>query len=610
MDTSNTSVSTSSTPNNRVYDTVAAFAAELVRFQVTDVVLSPGSRSTPLALCLDAHPHLKTWVHVDERSAGFFALGQARYSGLPSILVCTSGTAAANYLPAVIEAHHGGIPLIVCTADRPPELRGWGAAQTIDQVKIYGTATRWAFDLAGEWNPVWARVVAQRAVASATASNPGPVHLNWPFREPLEPTNGVPVVNEPPSNDLATSFENVTPGHSESHSEPKCVIHANGQAGTQLADLLGYQRGLIVVGPGVVNGVAVQEEMAAAVLNLSEATSWPIIGEPLAGVRRAQHDTDNLGTIVPYAGHFLGVADVAKELRCDVVLRLGDVPITKSLRLWLESHPPAHFVLLDPANRWHEPSFLVTRHVVGEPIALLNAATQIRLQTPLQQPTWLQRWRELDSLARKAVVSEVVTGKFLSAQVTKTLVDNLLTGSVVMVSNSMPARLVDAFVDNNGCRLLFVGNRGANGIDGIISTAAGLASAHNGRVVLFTGDLALLHDLSALFSAAHHDLVLTVVCINNNGGGIFSTLPIATGVDEASFERLFRTPHGFNFSDFNDIAGVRVTKISNAPKLLSALSVSAQRTDPGVDLLVIDVDPGADLAQMMAIADAVGAAVS
>ena len=606
MDASNTN--TASAHNSRIYDTVAAFAAELVRCQVTDVVLSPGSRSTPLALCLDAHPRLQTWVHVDERSAGYFALGQARHSGIPSCLVCTSGTAAANYLPAVVEAHHGGIPLIICTADRPPELRGWGAAQTIDQVKIYGTATRWAFDLAGECNPRWGRVVAQRAVTTATGINPGPVHLNWPFREPLEPANdGVPVAEEPRNDHLGTSSEITTRSRSGSGS----AAPVNGQGTGYFDDLLFHQRGLIVVGPDVVNGIEAQEEMVAAVLELSEATRWPIIGEPLSGLRRAPNNTKNFGTIVPHARHFLGVAEVGKELQCDVVLRLGGVPTSKSLRLWLESHPPKHFVLVDPANRWHDPSFLVTRHVVGEPRAVLNAAALVRRQEPSNtQLTWLRRWRELDSLTHTAVVREVSNGEFLSAQAATTLVNKLMSGSVVMVSNSLPVRLVDAFVDSVGPRLSFVGNRGANGIDGIISTAAGLASLHTGRVVLFTGDLALLHDLSALFGVARHGLVLTVVCINNNGGGIFSTLPIAAGVDEDSFERLFLTPHGLDLSDFDDIAGVRVTKIVNATQFGSALHESSQRVEAGVDLLVVDVDPVADLVQMKAIAGAVKAAVS
>ncbi|MYD05633.1 MAG: 2-succinyl-5-enolpyruvyl-6-hydroxy-3-cyclohexene-1-carboxylate synthase, partial [Acidimicrobiaceae bacterium] len=196
-----------------VYDTVASFAAGLVEQGVTDVVISPGSRSTPLALTLHAQPRLRTWIQLDERSAGFFALGQARRTGRPSVLVSTSGTAAANYLPAVIEAHHAGVPMIVCTADRPPELRDWGSPQTIDQVKIYGAATRWAADLAvaGEWTPTQGRLIAHRAVVSATGIDPGPVHLNWPLREPLEPIAAVPVVDAPAP---ATPGASTAPGES------------------------------------------------------------------------------------------------------------------------------------------------------------------------------------------------------------------------------------------------------------------------------------------------------------------------------------------------------------------------------------------------------------
>ena len=657
---------------DRVYATVGAFAAGLVRCGVTDVVISPGSRSTALALCLHANAYLRTWVQLDERSAGFFALGQARRTGRPSVLVCTSGTAAANYLPAVIEAHHSGVPMIVCTADRPPELRDWGAAQTIDQVKLYGSAARWAVDLAvaGEGAPAWGQSVAFRAVALAAGANPGPVHLNWPFREPLEPRGSVAVADggvslgssgrspllEPrgsvavaddsvslgssgrsplpePHNKVAVADDSVSLGSSgrsplpEPHSKvagatenvpqgilvPRSHLNCTPVAFAGLEELLGYERGLIVVGPDSANGMDAQGEVVAAALRLSAATAWPLIGEPVAGARRVlshQGSTDDgahLGTVIAHAAHLLDVSEIADELRCDVLLRLGNTPTTKPLGLWLQTQPPRHLVLIDPANRWSDSSFCVTDHIAADPLAVLNSAAG---WVTRQQSVWCERWRHLDRVAGTAIAGELERGPLLSARVASVLADALPDGALLMASNSLPVRMLDSFVGSSGPRIMFAGNRGASGIDGVTSTALGLSSQHGSPVVLFIGDLALLHDLSALFGAARSNLSLTIVCVDNNGGGIFRALPIADCVDDATFETLFRTPHGLSLAEFNGVAGVRVTTIATAAEFVDALRLACQNGEPGVDLLLIEVDPVADLAQLREIADAVKVAVT
>ena len=571
-----------------VYDAVAAFAAGLVEHGVTDVVISPGSRSTALALTLHAQPMLRTWIQLDERSAGFFALGQARLTGRPSVLVCTSGTAAANYLPAIIEAHHAGVPMIVCTADRPPELRDWGSHQTIDQVKIYGATTRWAADLAvaGEWSPTQGQLVAHRAVASATGINPGPVHLNWPLREPLEPVGAVPVV-EPGEVDSPILGAPVAPGRS-----------------TPLAALKSYERGVIIVGPDAAAGLEAQNEVVAAVMELSAATAWPVIGEPIAGTRRARGDS--AGTVIANADHLLRHADVGEELHPDVVIRLGGTPTTKPVRLWLEALRPTHVVLIDPANRWNDPSFVVTRHLAADPVAVLTeAAGAVR-----QGSAWCERWKELDLFVDRVVTDEIRRGPLLSALVTSVLADVLSDHSLVMASNSMPVRELDSFVPTDGPRIDFVGNRGASGIDGITSTALGLASQHDGPVVLYIGDIALLHDLGALFGVARSGLHLTVVCVDNNGGGIFSSLPIASRRDEVDFVTLFRTPHGLNLAGFDGVGGVRISEVTSASEFAEALRSACESETPGVDLLLIEVDPDIDLAQHQAITSAVKDAIS
>lgn len=571
------------TPDS-VYDPIAAFAAGLVEHGVTDVVISPGSRSTPLALTLNAHPGLTTWIQIDERSAGFFALGQARVTGRPSVLVCTSGTAAANYLPAVVEAHHAGVPLLVCTADRPPELRGWGAGQTIDQVGLYGTATRWAADLpvAGEWTAGRARLVAMRAVDAATGDRPGPVHLNWPLREPLEPAAGVPVV------------------HAEPRARPAKVAGP-----VRLPDLPPAERVVVVVGPDVGPSTTATREAVDAVAAIAGEAGWPVLGEPLSGVRRASAGA----TRIAHAHHLLGVDEVADELRPELVVRVGASPTTKPVRLWLERHG-APLLSIDPERRWNEASFTMTHHLAADPVATMQALAD-RLGPG--DRAWTDRWLALDAAAAEVLTETIDTGEFLSAAVARTLGDALPDGTLVMTSNSMPVRDLDAFVALHGPRLDFVGNRGASGIDGITSTALGLATRHDGPVVLFAGDLALLHDLGALFGADRIGVHLTVVCIDNDGGGIFSMLPLAgrpdATADGVDFETLFRTRHGLDLAAFAGIGGVRVTSAGSVDELRTALAAATASRAPGVEMVLVRVDRDADVAQRRAITAAVGAAV-
>lgn len=571
-----------------VYDVVAAFAAGLADHGVREVVISPGSRSTPLAVTLHAQPSLRTWIQLDERSAGFFALGQARRTGRPSVLVCTSGTAAANYLPAVVEAHHAGVPMIVCTADRPPELRGWGAGQTIDQVGIFGPTTRWAADLpvAGEWTPGRARIAAHRAVAAATGADAGPVHLNWPLREPLEPVGEVPVVSPEPS-------------------PPRSAEPRVGRAGDSPVDCVRETRGVIIVGPDAAPGLDGQRAVVAAALELSARTAWPVIGEPVAGVRRA--DGPQGACRVANADHLLKHDAVAAELAPAVVIRVGNSPTTKPVRLWLERHRPAIVVLVEPAQRWHDASFTVTHHLAEDPVGALQRLCEAADAPPGSQ--WRDRWAELDLLAARAVGEALSDGPLLGPLVARVLADAVPDGSLVMTSNSLPVRDLDAYVSGDGPRVAFVGNRGASGIDGITSTALGLASQHRDPVVLLTGDLALLHDLGALFGAARAGLHLTVVCIDNSGGGIFSMLPISARAEAVDFDTLFRTPHHVELVGFDGVGGVRARTVAGAAGLEKALAAAVTADEPGVDLLVVPVDHDADVARRKAIGEAVRSAL-
>ena len=572
-----------------VYDVVAAFAARLAALGVTDAVISPGSRSTALALCLDARPDMSTWIQLDERSGGFFALGLGRATGRPAVLVCTSGTAAANFHPAVVEASHAGIPMIVCTADRPPELRGWGSHQTIDQVGIYGTAARWSIDLpvpedaTSDAATGW----AETAVRLASGSHPGPVHLNWPLREPLEPASAVPAPVA------------VRVGDTRVECDP--------ESSPELADLAGivagHARGVVVAGPWPGGGLDLERRWADEARRFAVWAGWPLIGEPLTHVRGGSHtgSGQQLECVVATADHLLADGALAEALRPDVAVLAGRTVTTKPVRLWLERTRPGHVVLIDPEDRWEHAVFRLTGHVPA-PVEALRSLTSGA--TPVGRDAaggWLDTWRQLDAAARGAADAAVDDGPLLSAGTVRALVAALPGGSALVATNSLPVRDLDAFVFDTGS-VICCANRGVAGIDGSASTALGIAAADPSRIVaLYTGDLALLHDLSGLAAAARLGLHLVAVCVDNDGGEIFSLLPVADRVPADDFERLFRTPHGLDLCGLDGFAGIRARRVGSAAELQQEVRTAATARRPGVDLLVVEIDRDDDVAQRRAV---------
>ena len=651
-----------------MYDVVAAFAARLAGLGVTDAVISPGSRSTPLSLCLDAQPPLTTWIHLDERSAGFFALGLGRAAGRPAVLVCTSGTAAANYLPAVVEASHAGVPMIVCTADRPPEMRGWGSPQTIDQVGLYGTAVRWSRDLPvpQEADTEAACLWAEDAFGRAVGADPGPVHLNWPLREPLEPVAIIPVVADPAADsdvrvvaDPMKSSPEPGPGSPSARSTPSSAgapepltghgsRDAVGVAADELRSLAGlvaeFERGVVVAGPWPGGGLACERGWAAAAARFAAWAGWPLIGEPIAQVRgdglarlsvdaRSSADAqsctdaspcdDARFCVVATADHLLADAGTAEEMRPDVAVLVGNTATTKPVRLWLERTRPDHVVVIDPEDRSGRAVFRLTGHVAApvealtsfvseqaasaellsdpgvDPVAGAAEQAESRPRTPGRAAPggWLDTWRRVDAEARAAVAHAIDDGPLLSAQVARTFADALPSGSVLVASNSMPVRDLDAFVFDTGS-VLCTANRGAAGIDGTASTALGIAAADPSRTVaLYSGDLALLHDLGGLAAAARLGLHLTAVCVDNDGGEIFSMLPVAERIPAPDFERLFRTPHGLDLARLDGFAGIRARRPESAAALSNAVAQASAEREPGVDLLIVEIPRDSDVAQ-------------
>ena len=576
-----------------VYDPIAAFAATLAASGVKEVVISPGSRSTPLTLTFHARPDLRTWIQIDERSAGYFALGQARATGIPSVLICTSGTAVANYLPAVVEANHAGVPLIVCTADRPPELRQWGAGQTIDQVNIFGSNVRWFadFPFPSDWSTEAAAIAAMRAVSMATGDRRGPVHCNWPLREPLEPLVGVPVCEARTASRAPAIPATPTPTPTPAS-----------------ATLLPEEtaKGLIVVGPDAACGLDNEQRLADDIVGFAAARKWPVLAEPISQLRSARGANE---VVIDAADHLLSHSP-CDDLVPEVVVRVGATPTSKPVRQWLARVRPERVVLVDPEQRWADPSFTTTEHQRLTPAALFAAAGPGQGLSGLASGEWLESWLARNLAAQTAVeLVLAATVQRSSASVVRDLVAGLPAGATVMVSNSLPVRDLDAFVVN-GSSARFVGNRGASGIDGITSTGVGLASVSREPVVVLTGDLALLHDVGALFGVARLGLHITVVVIDNNGGAIFSRLPIARQRATIDYDTLFRTAHGLDLANFDGVGGVRVRRVRETDDVASMVAAATSVTEPGVDLILIELDPDDDLAVRVAIHAAVGEALA
>jgi 2-succinyl-5-enolpyruvyl-6-hydroxy-3-cyclohexene-1-carboxylate synthase len=544
----------------------ATFAATLVdewtRAGVTDAVIAPGSRSTPLAMALTADVRIRVHVHLDERSAAFFALGLGIGSGRPAVVLTTSGTAAVELHPAIVEAHHASVPLLAVTADRPPELIGVGAPQAIDQLHLFGGATRWSAapgvpDEAS--SPTW-RSLASRAVAEATSgpTGPGPVHLNLAFREPLlgEP-DGLP-----PGRPDGAPWHDVLPARGG----------FVGQGPTRTS-----QNGVIVAGAGAGD--------PAAVLALAEASGWPVLADPLSGCR------------VP---HPLVVAAFDGIVRAGapepaVVVRLGRPPASKALAQWLAASDADQW-LVDPLGAWPDPDRGAARVIRADPAGACRVWAAGAERAPVAWAAWWQRaeagaQRAIESvLDRHAEPTEPAVARAVTAAVP--------AGGVLVMSSSMPVRDVEWYsAPRDDIRV--VANRGANGIDGVVSTALGVAAGSGRSTVALIGDLAFLHDVGGLLWATGRDVDCTLVVVDNDGGGIFSFLPQADALPADRFEQLFGTPHGIDVGALAAAYGVPVM----------ALAGDGDDGTAGVRVVRVQTDRAANVAVHDELHAAIAAAV-
>ncbi|WP_138420291.1 2-succinyl-5-enolpyruvyl-6-hydroxy-3-cyclohexene-1-carboxylic-acid synthase [Aquibacillus sediminis] len=505
---------------------VASFVDELYQNGVEDVVVSPGSRSTPMSMTFAEYPHIQHWVNMDERSAAFFALGMAKQQHKPVALVCTSGTAAANYYPAIVEAYYSRTPLIVITTDRPHELRDVGAPQAIEQINMYGEYVKWFHEMAlPEATPAmldYVRSKGARAFHTAMQGNPGPIHLNFPFREPLMPDFTL--------NNLWNNETLLTSHHATLDGERRLSNRQLDQLISQLAE---YRQGLIVCGPQM------DLALANSVTELAKHWGIPILADPLSQLRTGDHDKEY---VIESYDAILKSQQVRQQLNPDFIIRFGAMPVSKPYLLFLkEKQGMTHFVV-EASEGYREPTGSPTRFIYVEPAQLcedLLAASSLSFDT-----SWLSRWQQMNRIAKQYLLEpegEALTEGHAVTYLAEAAPDS----STVFVGNSMPIRDIDTFFMNRTKQIKLLGNRGANGIDGLTSSALG-AAAHGEKVTLLIGDLSFFHDFNALLIAKQYNLNLTVVLINNNGGGIFSFLP-QSKENSPHYEVLFGTPLDIDF---------------------------------------------------------------
>ncbi len=574
-----------------------AFVDELARCGMRAACTSPGSRSAPLVLSMAAEPRVRCFSHIDERCAGFFALGLAKASGLPVAVACTSGTAAAELLPAAIEAHEARVPLLLLSADRPPELRENGAGQAIDQLKLFGSAAKWFFEVdvqgAEAEHLRWMRTLACRAYWTALEGRPGVVHLNFPLREPLVTDEELP--------EDATGRE-----HDRPYIRRTPAPIAGGTGAAALGELVWRsRRGVVVAGR-----YERQTELGQAAAAFAAAAGWPLLADPLSGARRG-------GSAIAHYDALLREPTFAGPLAPDLILRVGDLPVSKPLRTWLAGLDGVRQVAIDPDGAWQDPASVLADALALEPAETLRELARAVVQPSgpraLADEDWLAGWRSADERAAEAIDGVLGDGTISEPAVAAELGALLPAEATLFVASSMPVRDIEAFWPVRADPPRVLCNRGANGIDGTVSSAFGVAAQDAGHlggrlrpgrvnpVVLLIGDVALTYDLGGLLAAGRLGLKLTIVLIDNGGGGIFDFLPVsrasaarqhdarerrsppgAAEKAENIYTRHIATPTGLDFAEAAALYGLvheRVTTISELRSAMErALSLQARST--------------------------------
>ncbi len=549
---------------------------ELVRCGVRMFCLSPGSRSTPLTMAVAAHPDAPHVMHFDERGSAFFALGFARATGRPAAWITTSGTAVANGLPAVVEASVSGVPLILLTADRPPELRDTGANQTIDQVKIFGNYASWQFDLPAPdvtLAPETVLTTVDQAVYRSRKMPCGPVHLNCMFREPLAPDDD----GRDYSDRIASLASWIGGSLPYTDYTPAEVVPSQGEIDRLAASLQGIDRGLIVAGR------LVTKAQGDAVRLLAECLGWPVLPDVASQLRLGQQVPYE--TSIPYFDLVLASEPFRSTHAPVAVLHFGDRSTSKRLAAFLSEIRPAKYIVIQEAPNRFDPHHHVTAHVEADIVSfshrladrILHRAGAREYDDHPPRSDWLDSWQSASEGARQGIEEFIAESDALSEPAVARLVSESTKDHMgLFLASSMPVRDVDTYGSPDGPAPFVASNRGASGIDGTLASAAGFARGLNAPVTLLLGDLALLHDLNSLALAARSDQPITIVVVNNHGGGIFSFLPIARHTDV--FETYFGTPHPYAFEHAAAMFDIPYEAPTTIPELRDALTTHAGAT--------------------------------
>ncbi len=577
-------------PTNANTALASAFVEELERGGLRRAVVSPGSRSTPLAVALWRAPRIEVTVLVDERSAAFFALGAAQASGAPVALLCTSGTAAANYHPAVCEADESAIGLLVLTADRPAELRGVGAGQTIDQIKLFGDSVRWFCEvgnhLADDDGLLHYRSVACRALSLARGEvRPGPVHLNLPWREPLAPVAVEGAVNA--TDPLAQ--------HGREGRPLTAVTSVDREPSAFLIEEMAAHIGDAIAGV-IVAGRQLDPELREPLAHLAAASGFPILAEPTSQLRCGPHDRSR---VISTYDLLLREERFARSVVPDLVLRFGAMPTSKPLRAWLATSG-ADQIVVDPDSGWSEPSRRAAAILRADPTELASGwAARLEREERPEPGTWLAAEGAAIEAIEAAIEAEQITEPALHRALGRAHRD----GDLVYTASSMPIRDQEAFLQSGPADVLFLCNRGANGIDGLVSSGIGAAQASGRPTTIVTGDLGLLHDLGGLAALRAVSTPVRIVVIDNDGGGIFHFLPQEEAMTGEEFEAVLGTPRGVSVAKaaaLFDLPHRRLDSLAELPETLAF----------GTGLIEVKTDRHTNVDAHRRLSDAVAAAIS
>ncbi|HVS99486.1 MAG TPA: 2-succinyl-5-enolpyruvyl-6-hydroxy-3-cyclohexene-1-carboxylic-acid synthase [Solirubrobacterales bacterium] len=594
----------------------SAFVEELARGALRRAVVSPGSRSTPLAVALWREPGIEVTVIVDERSAAFFALGAAQASGEPVALLCTSGTALANYHPAVAEADESALPLVVLSADRPPELRGIGAGQTIDQIKTFGESVRWFCEVgtheADDSGLLHMRSVACRALARARGEiRPGPVHLNLAWREPLapQPVEGAVTATDP----LAL--------HGRDERPLTAVTRVDLEPTEFVLDEVAGHIGDAIAGV-IVAGRQTDPELREPLAHLARASGFPILAEPTSQMRLGPHDRSY---VVTTYDTLLRDEHWARGVVPELVLRFGELPTSKPLRAWLTASG-ADQIVVDPTGGWNEPTNRAAAIIRADPTECASgwaarldktsaeggASGPLRSRTAgrfAQGPTRPapEAWLEAEAVALRVIAEELEGASEAGSAIEEAALHLALghahqDGDLVYTASSMPIRDQETFLAPGDADVLLLCNRGANGIDGLVSSGIGAAHASGRPTTIVTGELGFLHDIGGLAALRDVTTPVRIVVIDNGGGGIFHFLPQQEALDGDEFEALFGTPRSVSVeraAALFDLPYTHLESLSDLPAVLEA----------GTGLIEVRTDRQANVAAHRRVTERVLAAI-